>query len=317
MPRLNIYLPDQVHELASRWRGTSNLSDICARAIKDEFEAIEGHRAAESLFQALRPPTSLEQLLADRYGLADVVAVEGGADPTKDRDILGRAAAAYLDRNICDGSGIAIAGGRQMWCTVRNLAPRRVRTKITALGMHHADPLLLHAHPNTLVTFLWLLYSPRSEAYVIGAPAPAHPWTADLPQKPHPSYFVISSCSRFEENSPFGQLLGTDARRALLEAGVLGDYAYVFLGKDGREIASPPTPPQNKLSADLLRHLSTRMDARTILVASGTDKLEMIGATLGAKLCNTLITDKRTAEHLLESIGGCNGPSPSVTRIRQ
>ena len=39
MPRLNIYLPAEVYELADRARESANLSEICARAIRDELEA--------------------------------------------------------------------------------------------------------------------------------------------------------------------------------------------------------------------------------------------------------------------------------------
>jgi len=300
MPRLNIYLPEPVYDLASRWRDSSNLSEICARAIKDELDAVEGHRSADSLLQSLRPPSEIEDALAKAYGLVEVVVAGEERKPEKIRDALGKAAAAFLDRNVSDGSMIALAGGRQMWCLVRNLAPRRVRTKITALGMHHADPVLLHAHPNTLATLVWLLYSPRSEAYVIGASSTSQHWTVDLPSKADPSYFVISSCSSFDENSSFAELLGDDVRADLNKAEVLGDFAYVFFDKTGKEVEVPLSAPHMKLSADLLSRLSKRSDARTVLVAGGEKKLEAMRVTLQKGLCNTLITDRESATRLLE-----------------
>jgi DNA-binding transcriptional regulator LsrR (DeoR family) len=300
MPRLNIYLPDDVYKLAGRWRDSANLSEICARAIKDELDAAEAHRSAASLFRVLRSKPRSEEQLVEAYGLAEAIVVESNPEPTAIRDAIGRGAAAYLDQNISEGSQIALAGGRQMWCVVRSLSPRHVRTTITALGMHHADPVLLHAHPNTLATLVWLLYSPRSEAHIVGTTSAQDVWAGELPSKPYPSYFVISSCSSFDEHSSFAQLLGADARSALIEKGALGDFGYIFIDRQGKEIQFPLSAPNLRLPAELLRELSSRPDARTLLVAGGEQKMEMIRATLEAKLCNTLITDQDTASRLLE-----------------
>ncbi|HZS56787.1 MAG TPA: sugar-binding domain-containing protein [Bryobacteraceae bacterium] len=300
MPRLNVYLSDQVYELANRWKEHSNLSEICARAIKDELGAIEGHRTADKFFQLIRSPNDAEKALKVKYGLTDVVISEVNADSFEIREALGKAAAAYLDQNISDGSVIALAGGRQMWCAVRNLSPRRVKTKITALGMHQTDPSLLHAHPNTLATLIWLLYSPRSEAHVVGSSDKNNPWSDDLPVKPYPTYFVVSSCSSFEEKTSFSQLMGHDAAKALIRKNALGDYAYVFFNKKGTEIDLSLSAPHFRLSALQLKKLSARTDARTILVAGGSEKFEAIRTTLAMRLSNTLITDGRTAKKLLD-----------------
>ena len=210
MPRLNIYLPEDVYELANRWRGSSNLSEICARAIKDEFSAAEDDRTSLQVFQHIRPRTDLESELASELDLKEVVIADTPEDPTRLRQVIGTAAARYLDQNVADGSLIAVAGGRQIWSTVQQLSSRRVQTTITSLGMHQADPQLLHAHPNTLTTLLWLLYSPRSRAHVIGpSPLPAF-WHNNLPARSYPSYFVVSSCAPFVKGSSFAQLIGRE-----------------------------------------------------------------------------------------------------------
>jgi DNA-binding transcriptional regulator LsrR (DeoR family) len=243
---------------------------------------------------------ALEETLTKTYGLAEVTVVETGSEPMEVRDALGRAAAAFLDKSVCDGSMIALAGGRQMWCMVRNLSPRRVKTSITALGMHHADPVLLHVHPNTLVTLLWLLYSPRSEAHVIAGTPPTTNWMGDLPHRGYPSYFVISSCAQFYETSLFAQLLGDDAKRSLRQANVLGDFAYIFFDRNGKEIDIPLPSVNARLPGAVLRSLSERSDARIVLVAGGAEKHEAMRVLLQTKLCNTVITDVESAKELLK-----------------
>jgi deoxyribonucleoside regulator len=303
MPRLNIYLPADLYEKASEFREAINLSEICARAIRDEIGAIESHRWLGSLTEILRPASELERSLARRYHLAEAVVAAPADDRGEPRELLGKAAASYLDRMVCDGALIAIAGGRQLWCVVQNLSRRRVRTTIAALGLHHADPEVLHVHPNTLTTLLWLLYSPRSTAHVIGATGFDAAWSESSSEEPSPRYFVISSCGPLTVSSPLAKLLGAKSVSELLAKRVLGDYAYVFFQKDGKVVEFQTDAPHSLLGADALRTLSRRPDARTILVAGGQPKVPVIIAALRSRLCNTLITDAKTAHCLLKEQG--------------
>lgn len=298
MPRLNIYVPNDVYDLASRWRETANLSEICARAIRDELGAAESGRTPFAVNSLLDAPTPTEDSLNRRFGLIEsvVVPIEDAAEM---RDRLGRAAAKYLDRNLCDGAQIAVAGGRQIWSTVRQLSPRRINATITALGTQQADPQELHAHPNTLATLLWLLYSPRSTARVIGSHSEIADWTACPPLKGAPSYFVLGSCSPLSAGSAFAKLIGAEAVTRLHQKGVIGDFAYTFIDRQGTVTNTRLPDPQVTLSADIFQNLSGRPDARVILVAGGTEKFEMISATLSARLCNVLVTDLDTAQRLM------------------
>jgi DNA-binding transcriptional regulator LsrR (DeoR family) len=300
MPRLNIYLPSDVYELADKWRGSANLSEICARAIRDELDAAEGQRAALTLLSAFRPASPLEAALAERFSLAEALVVETPAGHAELREALGQAAAAYLDRNIADGAHLAIAGGRQSWCVVRNLAPRRVRAEITALGLHQADPQLLHVHPNTLTTLLWLLYSPRSTAHLVGADT-VSPWSETLPPRETVRYFVVASCAPFDRRSRLAALLGQPAIDALGARGVVGDFAYLFFDRDGEIVPVPAAVPQSIIPAPALRDLARREDARILLVAGGDEKRDAMRRTLALGVCNMLVTDRDTAEHLLEA----------------
>lgn len=309
MPRVNIYLPSDIHELAERWRGDRSLSEICARAIKDEFDALEMHRAPPALLKTLRRPSPLEDELIKKFRCVDAVTAEAPQSEIGIREVLGDLAAKYLDENICDDSAIAIAGGRQMWCAVRRLSPRRVQTVVAALGLHHADPHMLHVHPNALATFMWLLYSPRTQAHLIGTGPQAERWIT-RPKKNFPAYFVLSSCSELTRESSLSRLLGVKTMAGLLKAGAVGDYAYAFFDRAGNEISSGTTAPHFLLGYRDLKELSQRSDARTILCAGGEEKQGVIRLVLNAGLANVLITDSATAVRLLNEPAG-NGSRKS------
>src|SRR5688572_15521777 len=125
MPRLNIYLPEDVFELANRWRDAKNLSEICAKAIKDELGAEEEERAYSRVLEKVRPHTELELAILQRFSLADIRIAETPTDAKLLRDAIARTAASYLDANFCDDAVIGIAGGRQTWSVVQHLSPRR------------------------------------------------------------------------------------------------------------------------------------------------------------------------------------------------
>ena len=304
--RLNISLPDDLYETAKKWRGTVNLSEICARALREELGAVELDRTARGLFTILKQPTSIEHELSRRFDLKEALIIETPEDVLDLPDALGVEAAKYLDSRISDGGQIAIAGGRQMWRVVRNLSPRAARITITALGLHENDPEVLHVHPNTLTTLLWLLYSPGAVAKLVAAAPFESLWYRDLPVESRPSYFVVASCGPFREDIPFASLIGKEATRSLIDREASSDFAYVFFKKSGELLDNQAcrVPPVegiecSLLSAERLRYLSLRSDARVLVVAGGRNKLLPLRHTLDSRLCNVVVTDHNTATELL------------------
>lgn len=300
MGRLNIYVPDEVHRLAARWRGAINLSEVCARALREELQAAESGRAAGRLAGVLRSASARERGVARRFRLADVVICD---EPTVDadrRDVLGQSAADYVDRVLSDGALMAVCGGRQMWSVVRNVSPRSVRVTMTASGFGQSDPTVLHAHPNTLVTLLWLLFSPKAQAHLVGARAAAKLWNAALARKEGDTVqlVVLASCASFDASSPLAGLLEREDAAELARRKADADFAYTFLSKSGSIVPFAPSGPHFVLDAETLRRLSARRDARVVLVAGGRDKERVMRAVLEHRLCNTLITDAATAQRL-------------------
>lgn len=300
MGRLNVSLPDDLMPLVSKWRRKINLSEICAQALRDELTAVESHRSAAALLTKIRRPASaLERQLVERYGLVDVrISSDEAEDERRLRESLGSVGAEYLNQKLGAGAVLAITGGRQSWCIVQHLGPRPLEISIVALGYRQNDPHVLHAHANTLTTLLWLLFSPRAEARLIGGD-PEEILNASLPVQAEPKYFVVASCAPFTAGCPLARLLGEEVSSTLLARGVACDFAYNFFDKHGRLVAIPVPGDQSIISAGCLSSLSRRPDGRVVLVAGGRQKVGAIRLALEAKLCNTLVTDTATARDLI------------------
>lgn len=293
MARLNVSIPDDLYELANKWRSTVNLSEICARALRDELSAAETGKSIPDFFRQLSTPTSLEAELTRRYSLQAARVSEKPSRASELRDTIGREAAMLLEAQMYDRIHLAVCGGRQMWSVVRHLTPRAMSLSIEALGIGQHDPTVLHAHPNTLVTLLSLLYAPRSTARIITptSAGTAHP-------ESRPVTWLLSSCAPLDEAGPLAGLIGAEAVRTAIAAGACCDFAYQFLRPDGSTVSVSFPPDSRVYGADTIRRLAASDHDRVILVGGGEAKVEAMRLVLSRKLCNTLITDEETAQML-------------------
>lgn len=300
MGRVNISIPDDLAPLVSKWRRKINLSEICTQALRHELTAVESHRSAVGLLTKIQRSTSkLEQQLADRYALVEAVVAKGDARDDRDlRDSLGHQTAEYLNQRLSTGAVLALAGGRQSWCVVQHLGPRQLEITVVALGHRQNDPHVLHAHANTLATMLWLLFSPRASARLVGG-NPEEILNPSLPVESYPKYFVVGSCAPFGVGSPLARLLGDASSSLLLSRGASSDFLYNFFDKNGRPVAASLPGDQSIISAGCLSLLSKRPDTRVLLVAGGREKMGAIRSSLEARLCNVFVTDTATAQKLL------------------
>lgn len=296
MARLNISLPDEIHELAERWRGRVNLSAVCAEALRLELAAAEGHRLPPLALQSYERPGPLERALAERFGLSAAIVREPESARSL-RDLLGQATAEFLERELVDGATLSVAGGRQMWCVVRHLSPRRLRLRLFALGFGQHDSEVLHAHANTLVTLLWLLYGPRSTAHLVGSRAAHHAWRERTQMSP--THFLVASVGRFEAGCPLSGVLGPEATDELSKAGAAFDIAYQFFNRERRAVLAPSVQASVP-SVEDLKDLTARRDARVVIVGGGSDKVEALQLALNHSLCDSIVTDRATAREILD-----------------
>ena len=167
---------------------------------------------------------------------------------------------------------------------------------MSALGVGHVDPNVLHAHPNTLVTIAWLLYAPRSTAALTGTDLEAR--LDCTSQGDHEGTLLLASCSPLTTGSPIAGLLGDDVARQLRDSGAIGDFGYHFLTKTGREVAWNAPANSSLLSTNRFHEIMADPKSRVVMIAGGTDKLPIMHAALKARLCDSLITDRQTAQEL-------------------
>src|SRR5258705_480608 len=74
MPRLNIYIPDDLAEELKRLPGEINLSRVCASALRDAVAAGSTLRAGGHLLPALASTfTMTDRRLTHRYRIRDIV----------------------------------------------------------------------------------------------------------------------------------------------------------------------------------------------------------------------------------------------------
>jgi DNA-binding transcriptional regulator LsrR (DeoR family) len=298
MARLNVYVPDDLAPIVDRWRERVNLSEICTTALRESLEALESGRSIGPLLDHLREPTDLESELAARFGLHRAIVARESAAEQDERQVVAAAAAEFLDRTLAAEMTLGIAGGRQMWEIVRRIRPRPLRVRLVAIGAGQVDPTVLHAHPNTLVTLLWLLWAPRAVAHLVGASAFERMWRADEKETPELRRVLIGSCSAFDPDAPYPQLLGKSVRTELRKHRAAGDFMGVFLNRRGRPINVGPPPSASLVDAEALGSNARRSDTVVAVAAGGAAKLTMIRLTLAAGLCNTLVTDVSTARSL-------------------
>jgi DNA-binding transcriptional regulator LsrR (DeoR family) len=303
MPRLNIYVTDELDLELRRHPGEINISRVCADAIRAHLAAHASNRSIDWLFtSAFDAPTELDNRLRQRFALRAATAGEtwGTEEP---HEIVAMRASEFLNRTVSEGLRIAVGGGTQIYSITRRLEPRNLGMHIWALGYGQVDHEMPHVHPNAVTTFLSLLYAPRSKAALVGAQRfrDYWSWTARIPQSDqNVKRLIVGSCAMFDAESPYAKVLGKEMTDFLMDEHVMGDFLGVFIKPDGTIIEPyAPSMTVSHIPSSDLRAFSKRDDAMVLLAAAGGAKVKLIRQVLELGLCNALITDDKTARALL------------------
>ena len=299
MPRLNIYIPEDLHDALQLHRDRMNLSEICTKAIRSELKSITtGAPRPQPRGSAEWLRSNTESELARHYDLRHVRVVPCAiAEAT---EAVGKAVAEFVDALVRDGMHIAMGGGAQLSAAVNHLRPRNVRAMLSAIGFGHVDREVPHVHANLVATRVSLLYA-RSDVILVGDPRLRERWPVH-PEKSGEDVMrlIIGGCGRWERDSALGRMLGPEICDVLDEKKVVGDYLGVFLGDDGQPVEPylPSAPVSSLGSADLYAY-ARRRDTLVVLVASSFMKTRTIKKALQMKLCNALVLDEETASVLI------------------
>lgn len=272
---------------------------------------------------SVRAPTGthpdLELALEERFGLQDAEVVEvSGAEPDRVNRELGVAAAFHLEQTVRSGDVIGVSSwSATLLAMVDAMHPVHGVTDVRVVQIlgGGGDPAA-EGHATHLV---------RRLANLLGAeatflPAPSSVSSAQARRVLLDEPFVRNATTLFDRltvalvgiggQEPSGLLASSgnvfSAREleTVRDAGGVGDIGLRYLAADGRPVDTPLDARVIGIELGQLRRVP-----RAIGVAGGASKVLAIRAALVGGWINCLITDRFTAERLLDSD---DAPDPSL-----
>ncbi|HEX7981279.1 MAG TPA: sugar-binding transcriptional regulator [Gemmatimonadaceae bacterium] len=267
----------------------------------------------------------LEDALKERYGLKEVIVVDGSDDPSELLHHLGAAAAYYVESTLQPDEQIGISSWSEtLLAMTRSMRPIRRSTGarvIQILGGVGDPAAAVHATQLTrgLASLVNGDFSMLPAPGVVGA-ARARKVLLDDP-------YVQEAVQRFDaitlalvgigtvEPSPMlarsGNVFTQAELAALSKAGAVGDICLRFFDAEGEPVDHPLGDRVIGIELHQLRGCR-----RSVGIAGGTRKLAAIRGALLGRWVNVLITDARVAEGLLAEQSESTSARPKRARLR-
>lgn len=247
----------------------------------------------------------LEKQLEEKFGLRQVLVVDGGNDKDERESALGSAAARYLQYVIADGSTVGISMGSTLHHMVNALqeAPAEDVTFVPLVG--GMGKLRMELHANSLAEKMSRICS--GSFVPLHAPARVSGTTvrdelmkeesvkaalqlmnhldAALVGIGYPNeHSAIKATGYYKENEI----------ESLVDRDVAGELCMQFYDVEGR--IEPYTSDNTVIGIDVRR---LRRVPRSIGIAGGQEKLSAIRGAIRGRYINVLITDAECAKALL------------------
>lgn len=248
----------------------------------------------------------LERAIKERWNLEDCVVVEtvtGSADNTL--DLVGKAAAEYIEKSVVDGGVIAISGGKAVSAVANNLdAADDVSCTVLPLtggvqGQHYTDvnhlatrlaeglggeAVLLHAplHSDTLAE-RDLLMSVRAVRETMERAANANI-----------AVFGVGSVEGDDATYYEAYPLSLEERQGLYDTGVRSEFLGHLIDENGALCDVDLNSRLVSLPLTQAKQIPCRMG-----VVSGLSKVEPVNAALNGGFLNMLVVDDEVAQALL------------------
>lgn len=250
----------------------------------------------------------LERALVAEFGLKDAVVVPSPADPDQVAAQIGKAAGDFVSRIIEESpSGIfGVGWGGTLRETIRHVRAGQYRG-LTVTSMMGGLTYGIEINTFEIASRFARLW--QAECHYLAAPIYAGtPQSRDtiLAQDVFEAAFAriqatdvaILSAGDLSERSLLVRygLPGDIGVEELARAGAVGDILGQFIDRSGQAIAHPINHRAIALPLDQLRRIPT-----VILASGGTNKAEIIAASLRGKLASVLITDEDAAAAILEN----------------
>ncbi|MEJ5308998.1 MAG: sugar-binding transcriptional regulator [Anaerolineae bacterium] len=255
--------------------------------------------------------TDLEEALTTTFGLHDAVVadcVRDDDDESVERDI-GRAAAYYLETTLNQGECIGISSWSSTILAMVNTMqqiPRPIGARvIQILGGAGEPQAKVHA------AYLASRLAELVRGKVTFLPAPGLVDSAEVRQVLLSETSINEVIKLFDEitlalvgigtvePSPLlassGNIFSDEELNKLREKGAVGDILYRFFDAEGNPVQTPLAERVTGMDLDQLRRVK-----RVVGIAGGARKFDAIHGALNGKLINVLITDRFTAERLVQ-----------------
>lgn len=253
----------------------------------------------------------LESAVQERYRLQHVVVVEAsGEDEQTLLAELGAATAYYLETTLRSGEVIGISSWSASLLAAVNamrplpsLADVRVVQILGGVGNPSAK-----AHANRLTSHLADLVHGEP----IHLPSPGVAGSVQSAEALRDDPFVAKTMALFDDISvaligigalepsrllaSSGNVFSGEELEALRKSGAVGDICMRFFDADGKPVHTDASERVVSIELDQLRAAP-----RCVAVAGGSRKTEAVRAALRGGLAHVLITDRATAEQLVET----------------
>lgn len=290
--------------------GSLNLSQSTVSRLLKRAEQEQIVRVTVSV-----PPgvyTDLEEALVETYGLRDAVVadcVRDDDDESVQRDV-GRAAAYYLETTLEQGECIGVSswsGTILAMVDFMHRIPRPIDARVIQILGGAGEPQA-KVHAAYLASRLGELV--RGEVTFL--PAPGLVDSAEVRQVLLNDSSIREVIQLFEEitlalvgigtvePSPLlassGNIFSDEELDMLREHGAVGDVLYRFFDAQGHPVQTPLADRVTGMSLGQLQQVK-----RVVGVAGGTRKFAAIRGALNGGIVNTLITDRFTAERLVQA----------------
>ncbi len=251
----------------------------------------------------------LETGLIKRFGLRDAVVVPGPADGGHGPEGIAKAAGQYLASLKPRPSSVGVSWGRTM-SAVAHWLPPRWNEGVTVVQINGTVALNANGERTNDVAETFARkangrYVPLPVPAIVGARATREVLerdriVRDVLQRARSAEVLCFSFGSLDEDSVLlqsGNVLPAE-RRALLEAGAVGDVLSRFVNRAGEIVDRDIDERTIGLSLDFLKD-----HPHAIGIAAGQAKHEVTIGALRAGLVSVLVTNEPTANHVLERTG--------------
>lgn len=249
----------------------------------------------------------LEDRLAEKYGLRDVVVIDGSSEEESLARDLGTAAAYYLETTLKPGTKIGVSSwSRSLFSMADSLHPGRycsggevvqILGGVGNSGVNHEALFLAQRLANVIGAQPVLLQAPAvvgtAESKRVLIREPLMRETIRHFEQLDMALVGIGSMDPSRLLASSGNVFSPAERAELSAAGAVGDICFRYFDAGGAPVKSPLMQRVIGIEPEMLKQIG-----RVIGVAGGRKKTAAIRAALVGKWVNVLIIDHRAAEIL-------------------